>query len=91
MGKNLLWSSIVISLVLALHLLVMTEAFAGTKDLDAGKRVKYGDGTVKNMRDTFERRELEDKEYRTTMIKNSEESLKLLEQIRNLLQQLNEK
>ena len=77
--------------VLVVSLLVGTGVQAGSKDLAAEKRVKFTDDSVESLRDVFKQREEKEKEYREKMLANSTDSIKLLKEIRNLLQQLNEK
>ena len=58
--------------------------WAGSKDLEATKRKKFQDNQTQSMRDVVTRKDNEEKEYR-------EKSLKLLEEIRDLLVKLNKK
>ena len=80
-----------IVIVLVLNLLVGTKVQAGSKKMIAGKKEVFKEDSAKSMSDVFKRSELENKEYRGKMIFNGEESVKLLKEIRDLLQQLNEK
>jgi len=82
---------IVMIIVLALSLLAGMKAQAGSKTMVATKREVFKDDHVKSMKDVFKQSELEYKEYREKMIANSEETVKLLKEIRDLLQQLNAK
>jgi len=66
-------------------------AQAGTKDMVATKRTKYKDDGVESMRDVFARKEAEEEEYREKMLSNSNQTVELLKQVRNLLRQLNAK
>ncbi|MBN1868961.1 MAG: hypothetical protein JW847_00060 [Candidatus Omnitrophica bacterium] len=66
-------------------------AYAGSKELVATKRDIFEDDSTQSMRDVYVRLEAEDKQYRQTMLNNSEESIRLLKEIRDLLQKLNEK
>ena len=66
-------------------------ARAGSQDLEADKRTKFEDDSVESMRDVFMRREEESREYREKILANSEKTIKLLEEIKELLQRLNEK
>ncbi|MCK5082756.1 MAG: hypothetical protein KAR31_07595 [Candidatus Omnitrophica bacterium] len=77
--------------VLALSLFAGQNVYAGSKDMVASKRTMHKDDSTESMRDVYIRREKESKEYKEKMISNSEESIELLKEIRNLLRRLNEK
>ena len=91
MRKNTSTYLSVILVVLALSLSVGQAVYAGSKDLVAGQRNIYKDDSTESMRDVYIRREAESKEYRETMLSNSKESVKLLREIRDLLQRSNAK
>ena len=78
-------------IVLASGLLAGGQVQAGSKDMVAGKRDKFQDDSVESMREVLEQREEKDKEYREKTLANSEETIGLLKEIRDLLRQLNEK
>jgi len=88
--ESVFGSSIVIALLL-LSLMGGVEAQAGTKDMEATKRTKFKDDSAESMRDVFARREAEEEEYRQKMLSNSDQTIKLLIQVRDLLRQLNAK
>lgn len=90
MKKGVLYHSTTMIIVLALSLLFSTVVMGGTKNLVAGKKLKFEDDSVESMRDVLIRREGESKEYREKMLSNSKESIVLLKEIRDLLKQLNE-
>jgi len=81
----------VVVVVLAISFIGNPVVLAGSKDMVGGKRVMFQDDSVESMRDVFARREMDDKEYKEKMLANSDETIKLLTEIRDLLQQLNEK
>lgn len=81
----------VILVVLALSPFVGQTVYAGSKDLVSSKRNIYKDDSTESMRDVYIRRDEESKEYKGKMLSNSEESVRLLREIRDLLQELNEK
>ena len=87
--KNMM-GLLVIMAALALALLAQ-DLYAGSKDLVATKRDIFQDDTAVSMRDMYVKREQEDKAFRETLMANSEESVKLLREIKVLLQRLNEK
>ncbi len=66
------------------------EVQAGSKDMVAGKRTRYQDDRVASMRDVFAQREAEEDEYREKILSNSDQTIELLTQIRDLLESLNE-
>ena len=66
-------------------------AFAGSKELTAQKREKYEDNSVESMKDVIVKQEEGKKEYTETMMANSNQTVRLLEEIRDLLKLLNEK
>ncbi len=70
-------------------LIVVRTGQAGSESLKAEKRTIYQDDSGESMRDVYVRRETEDKEYKQKILSNSEESVILLKEIRDLLQQLN--
>ena len=88
MKKVLLYS---LMAILVFSLFGSTDVQAGTKDMVATKREKFKDDSVESMRDVFDRRESEEKEYKKKMLSNSDKTIKLLTEIRDLLLQLNEK
>ena len=88
--KNVFNIIIVITLFSLSYLGIM-EVQAGSKDMVAGKRTKFQDGSVASMRDVLARREAEEEAYRQKMLSNSDQTIALLTQVRDLLEQLNEK
>lgn len=66
------------------------SAHAGSKDMVAGKKEKFKDDSVENMRDLMEKSTIESKAYKERMLSNSDQTVALLKEIRDLLQQLNE-
>ena len=64
---------------------------AGSKDMVATKKRKFKDDGVESMRDVFARKEAEEAEYRLKMLSNSDQTVKLLSQVRDLLIELNAK
>jgi len=91
MKKIFLFCLSVTLVVLTINFIGSTVAQAGTKNMSAGKRVTFKDDSVESMRDVFARRETEDKEYKEKMLANSDATIELLTEVRDLLQQLNEK
>lgn len=75
-------------IVLAISLFVGQTVYAGSKDLNVGKRNIYKDDSTESMRDVYIRREGESEEYKEKMLSNSEGSIRLLKEIRDLLQKL---
>lgn len=67
------------------------EVQAGSKGLISGKRTKYQDNKSTSMRDVFAQKEIEEDEFREKVLLNSDETIELLTQIRDLLKSLNEK
>ena len=78
-------------IVSMISLLVSTKAQAGSKDLEATKKAAYQDDSTESMRVVNLRLEAEKKERDQKILSNSEKSVKLLTEIRDLLQKLNEK
>jgi len=81
--------SIMIIAVLGLSLAGITKVQAGTKDLIGGKKIRYEDDNARSLRDSFGQREEEVRLYRDKMLANSDESKRLLKEIRDLLRMLN--
>lgn len=78
--------------MIALALVFLSqELYAASKDMVASKREVFQDDSVISMRKMFTKRQSEDKEHRETLMSNSEESVRLLREIRNLLRELNAK
>ena len=75
-------------IILTLSLSACPIVHAGSKDLNAGKRIIYQDDSTESMRDVYIRRETESKEHNQTIFSNSEESVRLLREIRDILQKL---
>ena len=75
-------------IILTLSLSVGQTVHAGSKDFNAGKRTIYQDDSTESMRDVYTRRETESKERQQAILSNSEESVRLLREIRDLLQKL---
>ena len=90
MKKGIFWCLTVTSLIFGVGLVGNTGVEAGSKDMVAGKRAIFKDDSIESMRDVFKRQEIEGKEYKKIMLINSEKSVKLLKEIRDLLRQLNE-
>jgi len=88
--KSVIGPIIVIALFL-LSVMGSIEAQAGTKNMEATKRTKFKNDSVESMRDAFIRKEAEEKEYRQKMLSNSDQTVQLLMQVRDLLRQLNKK
>ena len=88
MNKRIFDYFLLILVALVLSLFVGQSVYAGSKDLVANKRNIYKDDGTESMRDVYTRREAESKEYRAKMLFNSEESIRLLKEIRDLLQKL---
>lgn len=82
---------LVVLVVLTLILFVSQTVHAGSKSLAATKRNVYKDGSTESMRDVYTRRDAESKEYNRKMLSNSEESVRLLKEIRDLLRAQNTK
>ena len=80
MNKKGLRNLSVITIILAVSLLAVRGVQAENQDSNTG-----------NMREMIERRDTEGKEYKQRTLSNSEEGLRLLREIRDLLRQLNEK
>lgn len=81
-----------VTLLIMIGVLVIgSAAYAGSEDMDTSKRKIYQNNTTESMRDVYIRRESEDKAYKDKLLLNSNESVKLLKEIRNLLKQLNAK
>lgn len=66
------------------------EVQAGSKDMVSGKKTRFQDDSVTSMRDVFAQREAEEDEYREKILSNSDQTIELLTQIRDLLESLNE-
>jgi len=80
-----------LSVIVALGIIGSTVVQAGTRDMVAGKKLKFEDDSVKSMRDVFERRDDKEKYYRETMTTNSNLTVELLADIKDLLRRLNNK
>jgi len=91
MKRFIMYSLSIILVILAINFNGITVVQAASKDMVGGKRDMFQDDSVESMRDVFARRETEDKNYKKKMLANSDKSIKLLMEIRVLLQQLNEK
>ena len=91
MGKKSSKYLLVTLVTLAIILVGGQSVYAGSKDLDAGQRNIYKDDSTESMRDVYIRREVESKEYKEKILSNSEESVRLLREIRDLLHKLNAK
>ncbi len=91
MRKKSVFSPMIIIMLLVLSLMGGMVAQAGTKDMDATRRTKFKDDSVESMRDVFDRKEAEEKAFRQTMLSNSNKTVELLSQVRDLLIKLNEK
>ena len=91
MKKKVLKCLAVTLVVLGLSLLIGQVVHAGSKSLAATKRNVYKDGSTESMRDVYTRRDAESKEYNRKMLSNSEESVRLLKEIRDLLRAQNTK
>jgi len=78
-------------MALAVNFIGSAGVLAGTKDMVAGKKDKFKDDNVESMRDVFSRRESEEREYKQKLLKNSNETVRLLNEIRKLLVKLNNK
>jgi large-conductance mechanosensitive channel len=63
---------------------------AGSKDMVAQKREKFEDDSVESMKDLMAKREEDNQAYKKKMMSNSDKTVMLLEEIRDLLKQLNE-
>jgi len=86
---KILVCSFIMCAFLTVSFIANTRVQAGTKDLVAGKKVKYKDNSAKSMRDVFERGDGDEKNYRKTMLANSRRSIKLLAEIRDYLRAIN--
>ena len=84
---------VILSVAAAMLALVFLtqEIHAGSRDMVATKRDVFQDDGSVSMRDMFKKREQDDERFRETLISNSEESIRLLREIRDLLVSLNEK
>jgi len=89
-NKNLFYIIVVVTLF-SLSFLGMMEAQAGSKDLVATKRTKFKDNDVESMRDVFDVRDKKEDQYRQKMLSNSEQTIQLLTEVRDLLIRLNAK
>ena len=90
MRKNFLQYFVIVVIMMGLVVHIGTGVQAGTKDFDAAKRAKFEDDNVESMRDVIKRREEKEEEYKKQLLADNEESIELLKEIRDLLQQLNE-
>ncbi len=92
MRKTLFKHSIVVMIISMISLFVSTAAVqADSKDVESTNEWIFQNNTTENMRDVYVRRETETKEYNQKVLSNSEESIKLLKEIRDLLIKLNAK
>ena len=91
MKKKLFRQSIAIVIILVVSLPICSGAQAGNKSMEAAKRTIYQNDSTESMYEADLKREAEEKEYKAKVLSNGEESVKLLKEIRDLLQQLNEK
>lgn len=79
---------VIISMV---SLFMSSAVQAGSKSTEATKRTVYQDDSTESMYEVNMRREAEMKEYKQKILSNGEASIRLLREIRDLLQELNEK
>jgi len=82
---------VMMTAVLALSLFGGTIGQVDSQETIASKRIKPKYESAANILDETKRNEIEDKAYRDKMLSNSQESIELLKEIRDLLQQLNAK
>lgn len=78
-------------IVILAFIMSVPLVYAGSKDLTASKRSRYEDDGTESMRDVFRRMEQDEKDYRATMLANSEQTVQLLKEVRDLLKKLNDK
>ena len=89
--KKLLYGMLIIGFIGTYVPFLSSSVQAGTKDLDAGKRSKFKDDNVDSLRDVFIKRDEESEQYRKKMLENSDKTIALLEDVKKLLIQLNQK
>ncbi len=90
MKRNGLLYLFVVTFVVG-NLALVGAVQAGNEKPESKKREIYQNDSTESMRDVYVRRNVESKEYREKILSNSEESVKLLKDIKDLLKQLNEK
>lgn len=91
MRKKSVFGPMVIIMFFVLSLTSGMIAQAGTRDMAATRKTKFKDDSVASMRDVFDRKEAEEKAYKQTMLANSNKTVELLSQVRDLLIKLNAK
>ena len=91
MRKKLCRLFITIFIILLISLIMSSGVQAASKSTEATKRTVYQDDSTASMRVMNIRHDIEVKEYNQKILSNNEESIKLLKEIRDLLQQLNAK
>ena len=91
MRKKLSRHLAVIIIISMASLFMNSGVQAGSKSTEATKRTAYQDDSTESMYEVNRRLEAETKEYKQKILLNGEESIRLLREIRDLLQELNEK
>ena len=90
MRNKVLFGVMVVIVFFLLSFIGRIEVQAGSKDMISSKRTRFKDDNVASMRDVFAQKEAEEDEYRQKMLSNSDQTIELLTQIRDLLESLNE-
>lgn len=91
MRNKILFGVMVVIVFFLLSFMGGIEVQAGSKDMVSSKRTRFKNDNVASMRDVFAQKEAEEDEYRKKMLSNSDQTIELLMQIRDLLKSFDEK